>query len=142
MLDLNARIINGEVYTPDPDTVIKDGIVYVHQPTAYRDQATGNYFVPNADNPSSAPIMLSDVVVNQQGVVWAQAAKYHVEVAADGSQIAYTPDPTAQVNEQGQVFSSTGGQPLVRVPTVQGAHQTGLSEVGASSGMPTQNALP
>ena len=46
--------------------MIKDGKVFLVQPTAFKDEKTGNYFVPNAAQPDN-PIMISEVIVDSTG---------------------------------------------------------------------------
>ena len=48
---------------PNSSAIIKDNAAFVPAPTAYKDEASGNYFLPNEADPES-PTMIDDVVVN------------------------------------------------------------------------------
>ena len=97
ILDQNARLINNQIYVPNSSAIIKDNAVFLPAPTAYKEEATGNYFLPNEAD-SSSPTLIDDVIVNMAGKIWAKAAAYDLELASDGTLVPYTPDPTAQMD--------------------------------------------
>ena len=97
ILDQNARIVNNQIYVPNSSAIIKDNAAYIPAPTAYKDEASGNYFLPNNADPNS-PTMIDDVVVNMAGKIWAKAAQYDLQLSPDGTLVPYTPDPTASMD--------------------------------------------
>ena len=97
ILDQNAIKENGLIYVPNANALIKDGKVFVPAPTAFLDEASGNYYIPNTADPTK-PIKLPEVVVDKTGAVFAQDSNSIVQLSATDltTQIPYTPDPTAQ----------------------------------------------
>ena len=87
-------------------------------PDAVQD-ASGNFYKPNPTDPNN-PIMINEMIVNSAGEKWAQVAKFHLEQAADGSLIPFTPDLTASQDAAGNIYTLTGGSALPKVAVVQG----------------------
>ena len=131
ILDQNARIINNQIYVPNSSAIIKDNAAYLPAPTAYKEEATGNYFLPNEADPTS-PTLIDDVIVNMQGKIWAKAAQFDLQLSNDGTLVPYTPDPTAQMDSQQRIFTTTGTQPLPKVSVVQGKTPTELAQSDAA----------
>ena len=63
ILDQNARIINNQIYVPNSSAIIKDNAVFLPAVGAYKQESTGNYFLPNEADPDS-PTLIDDVIVN------------------------------------------------------------------------------
>ena len=96
-LDQNAIVSNGFIYVPNANSLIKDGKVFVPQPNAVKDEATGNYFVPNAADTAN-PTMISEVVVDSTLTIFAQDVNSIVQTSTvdNITLIPYTKNPTAQ----------------------------------------------
>lgn len=67
--------------------MIKEGAAFLPQTSAVLDSASGKYMIDG--------VPLNDVIVNESGQVWAQAAQAKILPDQNGSQIVYTPDYTA-----------------------------------------------
>lgn len=100
--------------------MIKEGAAFLPQTMAVLDSASGKYMIDG--------VPLNDVIVNESGQVWAQAAQAKILPDQNGSQIVYTPDYTAQQNADGSIYTQTGTQ------TLPPAHVVQADEVLAQSG--------
>lgn len=103
-LDQNARIIGGKVFVPNALSLIKDDVVYVLAPTAVFEESTGNYYLPDPNNPDK-PTLLSEVVTNAQKQVFARATEFSILKEDDGTAVPFTLDAAAKVTDQGLIYT-------------------------------------
>ncbi len=120
LLDQNAVVQDGQIWTPEPSSLIKEGAAFLPQTEATLDAETGTYTIDG--------VPLNDVIVNESGQVWAQAAQAKILPDQNGSQIVYTPDLMAQQSADGSIYTQTGTQ------TLPPAHVVQADEVLAQSG--------
>ncbi len=136
MLDQNAVVENGQIWTPEPSAMIKEGAAFLPQTTAVLDSASGKYMIDG--------VPLNDVIVNESGQVWAQAAQAKILLDQNGSQVVYTPDFTAQQSADGSIYTQTGTQNLPPTHVVQAdevlAQSGGLP--GIPAGLPAVPEVP
>ena len=86
VLDQNAKIVDGEVYVPNPDAIIKGEKVFVPEPNATQGES-GNWCLPNGT-------VLDEVIVSSStGTVYGWDPEAKIKTLDDGiGQVAYTID--------------------------------------------------
>ena len=127
VLDQNAKVIDGKVYVPNSEAVIKGDTVFVPEPNAK--QNGSDWCLPNGT-------VLDEVIVSSStGTVYAADPEAKIKVLDDGTKVAYTVDQNASVDDAGNIYTATGGQPMptsTEIPESQtGMSQTDIEEAAA-----------